>query len=53
MKDLFKLKGKSRGQISFNDLTLEENLCYIKYDLANTHEAFKVFKILSDGPLKK
>lgn len=31
---------------------MEENLCYIKYDLMNTHEALKLFKITRDGPLK-
>lgn len=53
MMDLYRLKGKSRAQISFNDLSLEENLRYIKYDLGNTHEAFKLFKITRDGPLNE
>ena len=34
-KDLYRTKGKSRGQISFNDLTLEENLMYIKHDVVD------------------
>ena len=49
--DLYRLKGKSKAQISFNDLSLEENLRYIKYDLENSHEAFKLFKITRDGPM--
>jgi hypothetical protein len=44
-KDLYRSKGKSRGQISFNDLTLEENLMYIKHDLADVQEAFHIFDI--------
>lgn len=46
--DLYRMKGISHRKISFNDLTLEENLSYIKYDLKNTHEAFKLFDITKE-----
>ena len=32
---------------------MEENLRYIKYDLENSHEAFKLFKITRDGPMSE
>ena len=46
--DLYRSKGLSHSKISFNDLTLQENLNYIKYDLKNTHEAFKLFDITKE-----
>ena len=46
--DLYRSKGLSKSKISFNDLTLQENLNYIKYDLKNTHEAFSLFDITKD-----
>jgi hypothetical protein len=33
MLDLYKRKDKSKNKISFNDLTLHENLNYVKYTL--------------------
>ena len=46
--DLYRKKNKSWKQISFNDLTLEENLNYIKYSLKSSHEAFSMFDITKD-----
>jgi hypothetical protein len=46
--DLYRAKNKTRGKISFNDLTLQENLNYIKYTLKNTNEAFAHFDITKD-----
>ena len=43
--DLYRSKGKSKNKISFKDLSLQENLNYIKYTLKNTDEAFDLFKI--------
>ena len=37
--DVYRAKGKDRRRISFNDLTLPENLNYIKYSLKNSEEA--------------
>jgi hypothetical protein len=45
--DLYRAKGKQRSKISFNDLTLPENLNYIKYNLKNSDEAFNLFEITS------
>jgi hypothetical protein len=44
-KDIFRVKGKSGKQISFIDLTLEENLSYVKYNLKDVQEAFSLFEI--------
>lgn len=46
--DLYRAKGKARSKISFNDLTLVENLNYIKHNLKNSEEAFEMFKITQD-----
>lgn len=46
--DLYRNKGKSWSKISFNDLSLEENLNYIKYNLKSSHEAYKLFLITQD-----
>ena len=43
--DVYRAKGKERAKISFTDLTLQENLNYIKYSLKNSEEAFKMFEI--------
>lgn len=43
--DLYRSKGKTKNKISFNDLTLQENLNYIKFNLQNSDEAFKLFEI--------
>jgi hypothetical protein len=43
--DVYRAKGKERSKISFNDLTVQENLNYIKYNLKNSEEAFKMFEI--------
>ena len=43
--DIYQKKKKNYKQISFNDLTLNENLNYVKYSLQNTHEAFSLFDI--------
>ncbi len=34
--DVYRAKGKERSKISFNDLTLVENLNYIKHNLKNS-----------------
>ena len=44
--DVYRTKGKDRSKISFNDLTLQENLNYIKYNLKNSDDAFKMFEIV-------
>ena len=46
--DVYRAKNKSRSKISFTDLTLTENLNYIKYNLKNSDEAFELFKITQD-----
>lgn len=46
--DLYRAVGKNYKQISFNDLTLAQNLNYIKYNLKNSHEAFKLYDITKD-----
>lgn len=46
--DIFRLKDKNEKQISFNDLTLEENLNYVKYNLKTSHDAFKLFQITQE-----
>ena len=46
--DLYRAKGKTKNKISFNDMTLEENLNYIKYTLKDSDEAFKLFEITRD-----
>jgi hypothetical protein len=43
--DIYRTKGKSKTKISFNDLTLHENLNYIKFTLKDTQEAFSLFDI--------
>jgi hypothetical protein len=40
MMDVYRAKGKSKNKISFADLTLHENLNYIKYTLKDSDEAF-------------
>ncbi len=45
--DLYRSKNKSKNQISFNDLTLVEQLNYVKYTLKNTEEACKMFDIVT------
>jgi hypothetical protein len=42
---VYRAKGKDRSRISFNDLTMPENLNYIKYNLQNSEDAFKMFEI--------
>ena len=42
---MYRAKGKDQSRISFNDLTLPENLNYIKYTLRNSDEAIKLFEI--------
>lgn len=46
--DLYRTKGKSRSKISFNDLSLEENLNYIKHTLKTSDDAFKLFEITKE-----
>ena len=46
--DIYRAKGKTRNQISFNDLSLQENLNYIKYTLQDSNEAFNLFKVTKD-----
>lgn len=43
--DLYRTKGKKRAKISFNDLTLQENLNYIKFNLKNSNDAFELYNI--------
>ena len=43
--DLYRTKAKSKTKISFKDLSLQENLNYIKYTLKDTNEAFDMFNI--------
>ena len=43
--DLYRAKGKPRAKISFNDMTLVENLSYIKHNLQTSEQAFELFKI--------
>ena len=47
--DLYRAKGKSWNKISFKDLSLHENLNYIKYTLKNAKEAFHLFNITRDS----
>lgn len=49
MLDIYRAKGKSRKQVSFNDLSLHENLNYIKYNLKNSDEAFEMFRITKEN----
>ncbi len=37
--DLYRAKGKKYSQISFNDLSVHEQLNYVKYSLKDTREA--------------
>jgi hypothetical protein len=45
--DLYRTKGKPKAKISFTDMTLTENLNYVKYNLKTSEEAFDLFKITS------
>ena len=47
--DIYRAKGKSRSTISFKDLTLHENLNYIKFTLKDSKEAFNMFNITKDA----
>jgi hypothetical protein len=42
---MYLTKGKSMKAISFNDLTLEENLTYVKHNIKDVTEAFHLFEI--------
>jgi len=42
---MYLAKGKSMSAISFNDLTIEENLTYVKFNLKDVQEAFDMFEI--------
>jgi hypothetical protein len=42
------MKGKSRTQISFKDLTLSEQLNYVKWNLKDTREALTMFDIVKE-----
>ena len=46
--DLYRAKDKSRGQISFKDLTLHEQLQYVKWSLKDTREALQMFEIVKE-----
>ena len=46
--DIYRAKGKTRSKISFNDLSVQENLNYIKYTLKDSQEAFDLFKVTRD-----
>ena len=46
--DLYRSKGKTRNKISFKDLSLQENLNYIKYTLKDSKEAFDLFQVTRD-----
>lgn len=43
--DIYRAKGKTRNNISFKDLSLHENLNYIKFTLKDSKEAFNMFSI--------
>jgi hypothetical protein len=43
--DLYRSKNLNYKKISFNDLTLEQNVNYIKYNIKNSDDAIKMFKI--------
>jgi len=47
MLDIYKAKGHV-SNLSFRDLTVNENLNYIKHSLKNSTEAFALFKITSE-----
>jgi len=47
--DIYRVKGKSRDRISFKDLSLHENLNYIKFTLKDSKEAFNLFEITKDA----
>lgn len=38
------LYGKNQP-LSFNDLTLEENLNYVKHDIKNSRDAFRLYEV--------
>jgi hypothetical protein len=42
--DLYRAKDKPRAKITFNDLTLTENLNYIKHNLKDSNEAMELFQ---------
>ncbi len=46
--DINRAKGKNYVQISFNDLTVQENLNYIKFNLKTSNQAFEMFEIIKD-----
>ena len=48
MLDIYRAKGKTYNKISFNDLTVQENLNYIKYTLKNSNEAFDLFNVTKE-----
>lgn len=48
-KDLCRVKGKNRSKISFKDLTVGENLNYIKYNLTSSKEAYQLFDITKEA----
>lgn len=45
--DLYRTKGKTRSKISFNDLTLHEQLNYVRWNLKDTREGFQMFEIIN------
>ena len=45
--DLYRSKGKKYAQISFNDLSVMEQLNYVKYNLKDTKEALQMFDIVT------
>ena len=44
--DIYRAKGKAKNKISFNDLSVQENLNYIKFTLKDSDEAFKLFEVI-------
>ena len=47
--DIYRAIGKDKNKISFKDLTLQQNLNYIKYTMKDTNEAYEFFKITQDN----
>ncbi|CDW74365.1 UNKNOWN [Stylonychia lemnae] len=46
--DVYRAKGKSYNKINFNDLTVHENLNYIKFNLKTSTEAFQLFEQIKE-----
>ena len=47
-RDLYRTVGLSKNKISFKDLTPQQNLNYVKFNLKNSIEAFQYFEIIKE-----